>query len=112
MKPDFNEIFDELKKGASDLASLTLNKYKNEAEADIKAFLSDSKASLERWTVLLASGDLTPKDFEWLVESQKDLLVMNALSQTALSKIRLEHFKKSSMNLVIDTILDKVVKSE
>lgn len=112
MKPDFNAIFDELKTGAVDLSSLTLKKYKNEAEADVKAFLADSKSSLERWTGLLASGDLTPRDFEWLVESQKDLLGMHALNQTALSKIRLEHFKKSAMNLVIDTILDNVVGAE
>ncbi|MEN2283404.1 hypothetical protein AAGF08_14760 [Algoriphagus sp. SE2] len=112
MKPDFNEIFDELKKGASELSSSTLNEYKDEAEADLKDFLSDSKASLERWTLLLASGDLTKKDFEWLVQSQKDLLVMKALSQAGLSKIRLDQFKTGSINLVIGTILNKISKPE
>lgn len=111
MKPDFKAIFDDLKRGAVDLSKLTLHKYKDEAEADIKVFLEDSKSSLERWTMLLANGDLTPADFEWLVESQKDLLAMHALEQTALSKIRLEHFKKSAMNLVIDTVLDRVVSN-
>ena len=107
--PDFNEIFEELKTGALDLVKLTLKKYKDEAEADAKVFLEDSKEKLEKWTSLLASGELTPSDFEWLVESQKDLLVMNGLKQTALAKIRLDQFKNSLLNLVVDTILDKVL---
>ena len=107
--PEFDEIFEELKTGALELVRLTLKNYKEEAEADAKAFLEDSKEKLEKWTSLLARGELTANDFEWLVESQKDLLVMNTLKQTALTKIRLDQFKNSLLNLVVDTILDKVL---
>lgn len=111
MKPDFEAIFEDLKTGALDLSRLTVKQYKDEAQADIMAFLKDSKESLERWTTLFASGDLTIADFEWLVESQKDLLLMNGLKQTALSKIRLEHFKTSVLNFVVDTAIDHVASN-
>ncbi len=110
MKPDFEAIFQDLKTGAMDLSKLTVKQYKDEAQADIMAFLKDSKESLERWTTLLAAGELTISDFEWLVQSQKDLLLMNGLKQTALSKIRLEHFKTSVLNFVVDTAIDHVAK--
>ncbi|MDN3203767.1 hypothetical protein [Algoriphagus sediminis] len=110
MKPDFEAIFEDLKTGALELSKLTVKQYKDEAQADVMAFLKDSKESLKRWTSLLAAGELTVADFEWLVESQKDLLLMNGLKQTALSKIRMEHFKTSVLNFVVDTALDHVAK--
>ena len=106
---NFEEIFADLKKESKHLINATLKKFKQEAEKDINDFLDNSKEKLKRWTKLLASGELTEDDFEFLVESQKDLLVLNALKSAGLSKIRLDQVKNSILNLVIDTVIDKIL---
>ena len=107
--PDFDSIFNDLKDGAKELIGLTLKNYKEAAEEDVMAFLNESKDSLARWTKLLAAGDLSISDFEWLVQSQKDLLLMNGLKQAGLAKIRIDQFKNGFLNLISDKVLDKVL---
>ena len=106
---DFNEIFEELKDNATKLIKLTVSNFKDQAEKDTKKFLEESKDNLERWTRLLINGELSTSEFEFLVESQKDLLVLNALRQSGLAKIRVDHFKNSLLNLIVDTIFNKVL---
>ncbi|MFT4023744.1 MAG: hypothetical protein QM664_08175, partial [Flavihumibacter sp.] len=62
------------------------------------------KENLKRWTTLLMEERLTTADFEWLVLSQKDLAQMVALKQAGLSVIRIQQFRDSLLNLVVDTI--------
>lgn len=103
---DFEDILKDLKTNLCAIVKETFFDFKNEGEKDMKAFLNSSKDKLKKWTLLLESGNLAVDDFEWLVKSQKDLLVMNALYQTGLSKIKLGHFK----NKVITTIVSTVIK--
>ena len=79
--------------------------YKTESKKDVEAFLEASKEKLERWTKLLANTELTVKDYEWLLKSQKDILVLKALYQAGITKQRLGHLK----NKIIDTIVNVVV---
>lgn len=74
------------------------------SKKDIDLFLEESKEKLERWTLLLVNGDLDLEDFEWLVKSQKDLLVMQALHTAGVNKISLGHFKNKAIKTIIDVI--------
>lgn len=108
MPVDFKTILEQLKKNVEDLAERTLKHYAGKAKDDGKKMLNDMKEKLERWTKLLIDGKLTTEDFEWLVNSQKDLIQMNALKQAGLAAIRIDQFKASLLNLVVDTVFSVI----
>ncbi|AZJ34136.1 hypothetical protein [Tenacibaculum singaporense] len=101
---DFDKILQELKKSLVSLFSEKFNEFSKESKKDIELFLNESKDKLERWTSLLAQGKLTVEDFEWLVESQKDLFKMKTLQAAGISKISLGHFKNKVVKTIVDTI--------
>ncbi|HEY8917520.1 MAG TPA: hypothetical protein VIM87_13835 [Chitinophaga sp.] len=101
---NFDEIFDKLIKDISSLAKSTVKSYSEAAIKDGKQFIQESEEKLKRWTLLLASKQLTTEDFEWLVMSQKDLAQMEALKQSGLALARIDAFRMSMLNLIIDTV--------
>jgi hypothetical protein len=101
---NFAEIFEKLKEDIANLASSTLKNYVNDAKTDGLKMLESMKEKLQKWTQLLADQKLTTSDFELLVNSQKDLIEMACLKQAGLAAIRVEQFKSSLFNLVVDTI--------
>lgn len=108
MPVDFNAILDQLKKGVTDLAQSTLKSYVSDAKTDAQNMLNAMQEKLKRWTGLLIDKKLTTEDFEWLVNSQKDLVVMAALKEAGLAAIRIEQFKASLLNLIVDTVFSMV----
>lgn len=103
---DFNDFLESLKNGLDELIKKNWKEFKDAAEKDGKAFFDKSKEDLKRWTKLLAQGDLSQDDFEWLVAGKKDLAEMEALKQTGLALVRLERFQNALISLVIDTAFD------
>jgi len=77
-----------------------------DARAIAEAFVTQSRDKLERWTRLLASGELTKDEFADLVRSQKDLAQINALTQAGIAVERAEQFRQKLTNLVIDKAFD------
>jgi hypothetical protein len=108
MPVDFNAIFQQLINGVVTLAKSTLSNYINDAKTDAQNMLMAMKEKLQRWTLLLMNKQLTTEDFEWLVNSQKDLIEMAALKQAGLAAIRIDQFKASLMNLIVDTVFSMV----
>ena len=106
---DFEEIFRSLKKQVEEVAKIFLRHYTKQAVKDGKKFLDETKENLKRWTVLLVEKRITTADFEWLVLSQKDLAHMVALKQAGLSLIRIDQFRNSLLNLIVDTIFGVVL---
>lgn len=104
--PSFTNVLEALETELAEFAKRSWADYKDEATADAKAFINSSKADLERWTKSLANGAINQEDFEWLLASQKDLGQLKALTQSGLTKIKLERF----INGVIDTIISTVFK--
>lgn len=101
---NFQEIFERLKSELANLAGSTLKNYVSDAKSDAQKLLDSMKQKLEKWTILLASGELSKADFELLVNSQKDLVEMECLKQAGLAAIRIDQFKGSVFNLIVDTI--------
>lgn len=101
---DFEKILQELKKSLTLVFNDKFSEFSKESKKDIELFLNESKDKLERWTSLLKQGKLTLDDFEWLVESQKDLFHLKALQAAGISKISLGHFKNKIVKTIIDTI--------
>jgi hypothetical protein len=101
---NFPDILNQLKTDLVNLAQTTLKNYVNNAKTDAQSMLDNMKAKLETWTNLLGNGSLSTEDFEWLIYSQKDLVEMQALKEGGLGEIRIDQFKSSVLNLIVDTI--------
>jgi hypothetical protein len=105
--PTFNDFVSTLKNDLLDFAKENLEEYKDEILKDGTAFVKKTKSDLERWTDGLASGALSPEDFEFLLKGKKDLAEMEALKQLGLSKVRLDKIT----NGIIDVIIGSVIKT-
>jgi hypothetical protein len=103
---DFDKYFDILVKNLVDLVKNNWKDFLDAAEADGKAFLLETKEDLKRWTRLLAKGDLTREEFEFLVGSKEDLLKLKALKKLGLTKVRIQMFQTAVIGLIIDTAFD------
>ena len=102
---DFQNVLETLKTEVTNLALSTVNNYKSEATADALNMLNMMKENLSTWTMELADGKMSTKDFEFLVLGQKELIEMNALKQAGLAMIQVDEFKNSILNLIIKTVI-------
>jgi hypothetical protein len=106
---DFSDFWESVKKGLVEVAEKNWKEFREAAEKDGNAFLDRAEEDLRRWTKLLAQGDLSQDDFEWLVAGKKDLAEMEALKQAGLALVRLERFQNALISLVVDTAFDTFV---
>lgn len=102
---DIEQLLKELKDNLVQLLGEKYSEFKPEIQKDITQFLNASREKLQRWTMLLTDGSLTPDEFSWLMKSQQDLLALKALQGAGLSKIRLNNIKKSIIDTIIKTVL-------
>jgi hypothetical protein len=102
----FEDFIEALKIELVEFAEYSWNTYKDAAIIDGKAFIENSGTDLKRWTEMLARGDLTRDDFEWLMVGKKDLAELFALKQKGLAKVALDRF----VNGLIDTIVSTAFK--
>lgn len=105
--PTFNDFVSTLKNDLLDFAKENLEEYKDELLKDGTLFIEKAKSDLERWTEGLASGALSPADFEFLLKGKKDLAQMEALKQLGLSKIRITKITNS----IIDVVVGSAIKT-
>jgi hypothetical protein len=103
---NFDNFVHAVQEGVEGLAKTMLKGFKDEALTDTKTFMESSKEDLQRWTKLLAQGELTQDDFEWLVMGRKDVLELHLLKQSGLALVRLDRFKNALIDLIIDTAFD------
>ena len=101
---DFEALLNELKSSLTSLFGEKWGNFKDESKKDVEQFLNSSKDKLERWTKLLVNNEIDLEDYEWLIKSQKDFLLMQALHSAGVHKISLGHFK----NKVVKTIIGVV----
>lgn len=101
---DFEEILKQLKKSLLQLLAEKYDEYKSESKKDIDDFLNSSKEKLERWTKLLLTGIISLEEFEWLLNSQKDMLALKTLQKAGISKISLGHMKNSIISTIVNVV--------
>ncbi|WP_395053205.1 hypothetical protein [Flavobacterium sp.] len=106
---NIEKLLAEIKAQLLELLKENYKDFVPQLENDITNFLKQSKVKLERWTLLLVDKSLTQDDFEWLVKSQKNLLVLEALQTAGLSKIKLNNLKNSIIKVIINTTAKAVL---
>ena len=106
---DNDTLLKELK---SRLKIIITNSYKDikpELEKDLNSFLETSKEKLERWILLFSTSALTEEELEWLLKSQLDLVALQALQSTGISKIRLNTLKNNILKTIFKVIIELVI---
>ena len=101
---DFEKIFKELK---DELLNMVKDKFGEEGQNikdDISEFFDSAKEKLKRWTEMFAGGVITREEYELLLKSQKDLVIMKTLHKAGVSAISLGHFKNAVINMIVDKV--------
>lgn len=104
MAINFKEIFSQLKKGVVSLAETSLKDFLKDAKNDGLALLNEMKADLERWTKLLANGDITLKEFQFLLDANVASVKMEALKQAGLAAIKADEFKNGIVSMITGVV--------
>lgn len=98
---DFNDFLNALKSELTGIAREAGEDIKDELIKDGKAFVEKSREDLERWSRLMAQGDLSREEFEYLLKAKKDLARMEALKQKGLAQARIDKLKNALMGAVV-----------
>jgi hypothetical protein len=103
---NFETVFETLKQGVANLAQTTQANYVSQAESDGQNILNQLRADLQTWTTQFLNNEITADDLRYLIESQKDLLELTALTQAGIADVILDNFKDNVLNLITNAILD------
>lgn len=102
---DWTAITKDVERQVLDLAKEILGKYLNEVSHDVKGFLEDSRISLERWSMMLAQGEINKDEFQFLVKGQLDVAELHALKQAGLAKVQLDLLVKGVVNILTEVVM-------
>ena len=105
----FETYLEALKEGIAVLGKEMLSEAIDQAKEDGEAFLMEAREDLKKWTRQLAKGELSRTEFEALVRAKKALFEMRALTQAGISLTRIQRFRDSLIDLVIDTAFEVIV---
>jgi hypothetical protein len=101
----FEQFLAQLQEELAAFADDSWQDHRQAAIADGRAFITRTRQDLKRWTRLLASGDITRDDFEWLMLGRRDLARLTALKRRGLAKAALDRFTNGLIDTVVSTAL-------
>ena len=104
---NFSQILEDFKNELMNLSSDLKDDMKDALLKDGLDFMDRSRADLERWLNLSASGQLSTEELEWLMRSKKDLAEMESLKQKGLALARIDRYR----NAVARSAISAVFKS-
>jgi hypothetical protein len=104
-----DQLIEELKSKLKTILTKSYKDIKPELEKDLNTFLETSREKLERWIFLLSTGDITEEELEWLLKSQLDLVALQALQTTGISKIKLNILKNNILKTIFKIILELII---
>jgi len=95
-----NELKDFIKKHWKD--------YKKDIVNETEEVLNESKEDIQRWVGLVAKGELSRDELEFLLQSKKELIKLKGLEQAGLSLIKIERLRDAIVCLVVENALEKI----
>ena len=98
----FNEVLAEFRI----LAQEMFRDFEKQAKDDAEDFLNKIRDDLQRWADLLAKKQITEQDFSDFINAKKSLAKMHRLTQEGVMLARLEKFRLSIVNILIDKIFN------
>ena len=99
----FDDFLASLQTNLKQYAETSFGAWRDAAVADGESFIAKTKTDMENWTNELAAGQIDSDDFNWLVESKKDLAQLVALKQQGLAAARLDEFFAGLTGVITNT---------
>ena len=103
---DFKSLFADIKSQVETLVTDVAVEFKADAVKDGKLLLNDLKEDLERWVESLATGQLKPEEFKWLVKSNASLVKMTALKQAGMAAVEVKKFAGKLLSAIVETAIE------
>jgi len=98
----FDDYLNSVMADAKVLLNNTIKEGRKEARAILETHVENSKDRLRRWTKLLASGDLSEREFRLLVNNQVTLGRMRLRTIEVIGKQAAITFRDNLRSLFID----------
>ncbi len=106
--PDTNQIVKSIEEQSKLLAEKLVHQFTQQAAADTRDFLNQSRADIERWAGELAREEIDEDDLASLMRGEKDLAEMRALKQAGLAQVTLDTFTNGVIDIAISAIIAAV----
>ncbi len=79
------------------------------AKADVHQFVKDNAGKVEKWAVMLATGQLTRRDFDLLVAEQRAKIQQFLNTVQIEQKARLERLTVGLLDILTNKLLDALL---
>jgi hypothetical protein len=100
----FTDFIDGIVDDSKILAKAELKQLVADAKKDQSDFVRLQAENLERWTVLLADGDLTPAGYKKLVRKMEVLTQLEVIKLKVSAKASAQRLAQGIQTLVIDSL--------
>ena len=100
----FTDYIDGLVDESKTLAKDELKKLVSDAKKDKSDFVRLQAENLERWTVMLADGDLTSKGYKKLVRKMEVMSQLEVIKLKVEAKASAQRLAEGIKKLVIDSL--------
>jgi hypothetical protein len=100
----FTDFIDGIVDEGKTLAKGELKKLVADAKKDKSDFVRLQAENLERWTVMLAEGDLTPKGYKLLVKKMEVLTQLEVIKLKVRAKASAQRLADGIKRLVVERL--------
>lgn len=101
---DFNAFLDTLRADMGNVIKEFGEEYKEDILKDAGDFASRTRSDIERWSKRLKDGEMSIKDFEFLLRSKRDLAEMEALKQKGIARARVDKLKADILDAMVGAV--------
>ncbi len=102
---DFEALLKDIEREAAAAAREIVGAHARAAVKDSREFLLRIRADLERWTRMVAAGQMSEADFRSLVEGSKGVAEMHALRRRGEALAAIGRFQDRVIAIIIDKVL-------
>lgn len=104
----FTYFIDGIKDAGGALAKDELKELIKTAKNDASDFVRCQAQNLERWTVMLADGELTPKGYKRLVKKMEVLTELESIRLKVKAKASAQRLAQGVQKIVVKQLFDLI----
>ena len=98
----FANFIDSVMDDSKSLAKAELKQLINDAKQDQSDFVRLQAENLERWTIMLADGEITPAGYKKLVQKMEVLTQLEVIKLKVSAKASAQRLAQGVQTLVVD----------
>ncbi len=77
-------------------------------ESNLNNYFLESEEKIKKWQLLYAEGILQMDEIEWLLESQKELITLEALQNIGVSQLKINRIKNGILKIILKAIITRL----